>query len=81
MRDSKLMFCVAREIVVAMINDDMSGLSQDSIDSIDVFNDCLVDLYGHALVTTEVGIDAHWGRCDCTNTLAECLILTLVEGE
>ncbi len=73
-------FYVDRELVVAMINDDWSGLTQEECDSIDDFNETLIEDYGHALVAAEAGSRTLFVRCDCTDKFTECLTLTLLHG-
>jgi hypothetical protein len=74
-------FAVDRNIVVAMLNDDWSGLSEADCDHVDDFNMAVIDLHGHCLFTTEISHEpqeTQWLRCDVSNLMAECLILTLV---
>ncbi len=76
-RDKNHQFYVDRELVVAMINDDWTGLTQEECDGIDEFNEALIEVHGHALVAAEVGSRTLFVRCDCTDLFTECLTLTL----
>jgi hypothetical protein len=81
MNNIKYLFAVKSEIVLAMVNNNLTGLSDADFKGAVSFKSALFDVHGHCSITTKLGCEPQWEICDATDLHEECLILTLVEGE
>ena len=71
-------FAVQKDIAVAIINDDYSGLSDQECSQLETFEDTLIDLYAHRYLTcSDYSAEPEFMRCDVSGLLGDCLTLTL----
>ena len=72
-------FAVQKDIAVAIINDDYTGLSDQDCSQIETFEDILIELHLHSYLTcTDPSAEPEFMRCDVSGLLGDCLTLTLM---